>query len=311
MAKVREQVGVVLAALLLDMAIGDPPNRWHPVAWMGSLIGRLRPQMPVEGQLGPLLGGAVISWGGAGLVWSVGRILEQLPGLLRWLVEIMALKTTFSLRGLIRAANDVEQALHANNLAQARHWLGWHLVSRDTSQLDSSQIAAATIQSLAENLSDGVIAPLFFYRIGGLPAALAYRYLNTCDAMLGYRDAAREWLGKIPARTDDVLNLIPARLTALGILVSAGIKQIWSEGDWRLAGQVYWRDRGQTDSPNAGQPMSSMAGALGVELEKVGHYRLGAGGRRPITADIQAAVKVLVGATVVCLGILFLRGQRD
>lgn len=286
----------MMAALLLDLTLGDPPNRWHPVAWMGSVIGRLQRNIPTDGKIKPLLGGTLIAWGGAACAWGIGRSVQRLPSPMRWPLEVVLLKSTFSLRGLVRAAEDVEHALEVDDLEQARHWLGWHLVSRDTSQLNESQVSAATIESLAENLSDGVIAPLLYFRAGGLPLALAYRYINTCDAMLGYRDARREWLGKCAARTDDLLNLLPARLTALGILVSGGSQRSIS---------VYRRDRNKTTSPNAGHPMSAMAGALGVELEKVGQYRLGAGLREPGSTDIRRAIhKINLTATLIVSVIL-------
>lgn len=299
---------VVVLALVLDLVLGDPPNRWHPVAWMGTLIARLQAMMPTEGRLQPFLGGGVITLGGGALLWSIGKLLLILPEPLRLLGETAVLKTTFSLRGLVRAAQDVEAALQTGDLPKARHWLGWHLVSRDTSRLTESQIAAATIESLAENLSDGVVAPLFYYHLGGMPAALAYRYINTCDAMLGYRDVAREWLGKVPARLDDFLNLLPARLTAVGIMVSGQ----WSStrGQWTEMWRVYWQNRSQTDSPNAGHPMSAMAGALGVELEKIGQYQLGHGQRAPQTADIRRAIGLLYGAALISLSLLFLWRRR-
>jgi adenosylcobinamide-phosphate synthase len=195
------------------------------------------------------------------------------------------LKTTISLRGLNNAAHEVETALRGDDLREARRLLSWHLVSRDTSQLDASQVAAAAIESVAENTSDGIIAPLVWYGVGGVSAALTYRYLQTCDSILGYRDAEREWLGKIPARTDDLLNLIPARLTALCIVAL------------RPRGWHVWRrDAHLTASPNAGHPMSAMAGALDIELEKVGHYRLNARARSPETGDIRRARYLMFGA---------------
>lgn len=250
----------------------------------------------------PFVSGFVITVEGAGWMWVIGRMITKLPDPLRWIAEVAILKTTFSLSGLVNAAGDVEAALENDDLDEARKWVSWHLVSRDTSALDESQVVAATVESLAENLSDGVIAPLFFYRMGGLPAALAYRYVNTCDSMLGYRDAEREWLGKFPARFDDVLNFVPARLTALGIL-GVGWVEGWFVGslDGKPA-EIYWRDNRTTDSPNAGHPMSAMAGALDVELEKVGQYRLGAGLKKPVSADIRRAIHMLYKATGAMLG---------
>ncbi len=213
------------------------------------------------------------------------------------------METTLSLPGLDRAARDVQAALEAGDRPEARRWLSWHLVSRDTALLDENLTAAATIESIAENASDSVTAPLIYYAFGGLPAALAYRFANTADAMLGYHSPELEWLGKAAARLDDLLNLLPARLTALLFAAAAHI----AGGSGIDALETIRRDAGTTDSPNAGYPMSSMAGALGVELEKRGHYRLGAGSRRPVTADVRRARGLLLAAagllTVVLVGL--------
>jgi adenosylcobinamide-phosphate synthase len=182
--------------------------------------------------------------------------------------------------------------------------LSWHLVSRDTSTLDESRIAAATIESLAENTSDSAIAPLFWYAVAGLPGALVYRFLNTADAMLGYRDAEREWLGKAAARLDDVANLIPARLTALCMILSAPWLGGRMEGGWR----IWRRDAGTTASPNAGHPMSAAAGVLGVELEKVDHYRLGAGQPKPSARDIRRSQRLVIVSVAIALGIFITGG---
>jgi adenosylcobinamide-phosphate synthase len=203
--------------------------------------------------------------------------------------EVVVLKMTFSVRGLARAATDVRRALAGGDLPEARRRLAWNLVSRDTADLDEPRVAAAAVESVAENTSDGVIAPWFFYLIGGIPAALAYRFVNTADAMLGYRDAEREWLGKVPARLDDVLNWVPARLTAALVVLVAPLVGGSAAGGVR----VWRRDAGVTASPNAGQPMAASAGVLGLELEKVGCYRLGAGGRLPSERDIGRAVRLL------------------
>ncbi len=291
--RVRTVNGAVVmsCAVVLDLVVGDPPNRWHPVAWMGSLIGRLRRELPTKRQVDPFFSGAAIVFGGGGAVWLAGVGIERLPLPVRTVLTVAALKSTLSLSGLVKAGTAVKAALAQDDLVEARRLVSWHLVSRDTSTLDEYQIAAATIESLAENLSDGVLAPLFYFVVGGLPAALAYRYVNTCDAMLGYRDAEREWLGKVPARMDDMLNLVPARLTALGIWAAAG----FSAEAWR----IYQRDKGQTDSPNAGHPMSMAAGVLGVVLDKVGQYALGAGQRQPEQADIGEMIGLLYRTTAI------------
>jgi adenosylcobinamide-phosphate synthase len=295
---------VLLTALLLDVVFGEPPNPYHPVAWMGKAIGQLRQRVLVVGKLRPLLGGAGISLGGtaatAVLAFLIDRVLRWVP--LGWLLAGVLLKLTFSLRGLSDAACSVEAALRDGDIQQARHMAAWHLVSRDTSQLDEAQVAAAAVESVAENTSDGVIAPLLFYALGGLPAAYAYRWAQTCDSMLGYRDEMREWLGKVPARFDDLLNLIPSRLTALLFVVAAPLVG----DDSGRAYRIWRRDGGQTASPNAGQPMSAAAGALGVKLEKVGHYQLGEGLCQPQPDDIRRARYLMFAAVGLFSGLLFL-----
>ena len=294
----------LLLALLLDLGLGDPPNRYHPVAWMGAAIGMMRRAAPRRHHLLGLLYGAVLIVGGVTVVSILGIVMQALLQLLPlpwyWLAEACVLKTTFAFRGLTQAAQQVQAALDAGELERARQLVSWHLVSRDTATLTPSQVAAATVESVAENASDGIIAPLVFYALGGLPAALAYRFINTADAMLGYHDAEREWLGKIPARLDDLVNLVPARLTAGWLLLATWLLG----GPLRRALTVWWRDAGQTASPNAGRPMSVMAGALGVELKKVGYYCLGAGHALPAAQDIPAALRLLAWAVAMAVGLL-------
>ena len=299
-----------LLALLLDLLFGDPPNQLHPTAWMGSLIRWLLRFRPRGNWLAEFMFGFFILLTGFAITAGAGLAITFLAGRLPvWagiLLQAFALKLTLSLRGLDRAAKEVQSALETNNLSEARRLLSWHLVSRDTSQLDESQVSAAAIESVAENASDGIIAPLFFYAIGGLPAAFAYRFVNTADSMLGYRDAEHEWLGKVPARLDDMLNFIPARLTGLFIMASApfcgaSLAQAWS---------IMWRDSRVTASPNAGVPMSAMAGALSVELEKAGHYILGKNLHSPSVIDVLCArrllyVAVILGTLIFMLGSLY------
>ncbi|MBX3015069.1 MAG: cobalamin biosynthesis protein CobD [Caldilineaceae bacterium] len=300
------QAIVILLALLIDFTWGDPPNRFHPVAWMGNGIAWARRQAPQTGHRAQFVYGVGLAGGGALLLAAVGWVLQALLARLPWwgrlLAEALLLKSTLALHGLSRAAMAVYQPLQRDDLSAARHQLSWHLVSRDTSRLTTAQVAAATIESVAENASDGVIAPLFFYAVGGLPAALAYRFVNTADAMLGYRDPAREWLGKASARLDDGLNLLPARLTALLILLAT-----WVQGQATKPAWAIWRrDAHQTASPNAGHPMSAMAGALGVSLEKVGQYNLGAGQRLPGAADILHSIWLMQVAVLLATPLLLL-----
>lgn len=294
-----------LLALLIDAFFGDPPNQLHPTAWMGNLIHGLLRFRPRGNAGAELLYGLFILIVGLTLTvctgWALTLLAAQLPLWVGILLHAALLKLTISLRGLHRAAGQVQSALQADDLLEARRLLSWHLVSRETRQLNAPQVAAAAIESVAENASDGIIAPLFFYAIGGLPLAFAYRFANTADSLLGYHDTEREWLGKIPARFDDLLNLIPARLTALFILLAA-----FACGDDAWQGwRILRRDARQTASPNAGIPMSAMAGALGVELEKIGHYVLGKGLRPATPNDLQRARRILTW-TVVLAALVFM-----
>jgi adenosylcobinamide-phosphate synthase len=288
-----------LLSILFDLLLGDPPNRFHPTAWMGNLIAfllscRWRPR---GNRFAELAYGVFILLVGITLSASAGIAITQLINFLipnrqspiTYLLIALFLKLTLSLRGLDRAAHEVQSALEAGSLPEARRLLSWHLVSRDTSQLDESKVSAAAIESVAENSSDGIVAPLFFFALGGLPAAFAYRFINTADSMLGYHDEEREWLGKVPARLDDLLNFIPARLAGLFIVLSAPFYGASLSQAWKFM----WRDSGQTASPNAGIPMSAMAGVLGVELEKISHYALGKGLRLPGPADLARARRML------------------
>ncbi|MCX6022723.1 MAG: adenosylcobinamide-phosphate synthase CbiB [Chloroflexi bacterium] len=304
------RTAVILTATALDLALGDPPNALHPVAWVGRILGLLRGRAPQDRPATEMAYGAgmVLAAGALYVVPSVllVRAVERRSRLAGLLIEAALLKSAFALRGLLAAGERVEEALAASDLPAARTSLG-ALVSRDTRELSAELVAAAAVESLAENLTDSVIAPLMAYRIGGLPAALAYRTLNTADAMIGYR-GRYEYLGKPAARLDDVANLMPARVAALLIAAAAPLVG----GSARRAIAVAWRDGGKTASPNAGLTMAAAAGALGVALEKVGHYRLG-DAERPADAGTIAQTRRLIGAAA-GLGIALLaltgRGKK-
>lgn len=298
-------------ALGLDLLVGEPPNAIHPVAWVGRYLtlGERWACRRSHGQ--ELLWGALwVSGGLLTLLFFVPLLLsslEQWSPLLALLVSVYLLKSTFAIRGLVEAARLVQGALEREEMQEARETASRHLVSRETKGLNSSQVAAATVESVAENFTDGVVAPLAFFLLLGLPGALCYRFINTADAMWGYRDLSYEYLGKTAARLDDLVNWLPARLAASILVVAAWV----TGGEGREAWRVMWRDRQKTQSPNAGWTMAAMAGALGVTLEKVGAYCLGEG-RPPTPGDIARALRHF-GVSVVlwtglCFGVLGVRG---
>jgi adenosylcobinamide-phosphate synthase len=287
---------VVLLAVVLDWALGDPPNRVHPVAWMGRALAAGRHALSHGGPIALLLSGAGLTLGVMAIAAGAGVAVAALAGLLGpggIALEAVALKSTLSLRDLARAARSVAAALARSDLDEARARLGFHLVSRPTATLDAGQVASGAIESVAENLTDALVAPVVFFLLFGLPGALAYRAVNTADTMLGYREGALEYFGKVAARLDDLANLVPARLAALAIVAAAGVRAptAWS---------TMARDHARTASPNAGWTMSAMAGALGVTLEKPSTYRLGQG-HAPDAADVERSIRLMTRAAGLAL----------
>ena len=288
-------VRILLAALAVDLVLGEPPSRLHPVVWMGRMQEALRRRAP-RGPLPQLLWGAFMAAVGpcvfGGLAWLA---LRHTHGVLHWLLAVFLLKSAFAVRALAAGGWSVSRPLAAGNIDAARAALRG-LVSRDTKALTAPLAAAAAVESVAENASDSIVAPLLFFALGGVPAAVAYRAVNTLDAMIGYRGHL-EWLGKASARLDDLANLVPARLTAATLVLAAPV----GPGSSSRALAVWARDRALTESPNAGHPMAAMAGALGVELEKLDAYRLGAGLPLPASRDIRRAVRIMSGVAVLAV----------
>jgi adenosylcobinamide-phosphate synthase len=206
------------------------------------------------------------------------------------------LKPVFAYRNLRRAVLSVAEALAQGELAEARRLLSWHLVSRNTGDLNAAEVAGAAIESLAENLTDSLTAPLLTYASGGLPAAWAYRFINTADAMWGYRTPEFEQLGKFPARLDDWLNWLPARLTGWLLVAAAWLTGQNTSG----AARTMLAQHGRTLSPNSGWTMSAMAGALGVTLDKRDVYQLAGGTGWLDVMTIHRAVHV----ADVCVGLI-------
>jgi adenosylcobinamide-phosphate synthase len=303
-ARIRR--GVPFAAVALDLLVGEPPPPLHPTVAMGRLIGAARRRQRTTSSLGACLAGIATIGLGALTTAFVARAISSLAdshvpaGVPSVALDGVLLKPSLSLRALLDAGAQVERALHSGTLSEARRLLAWHLVSRDVSSLTEAEVAGAAIESLAENLSDGLVAPLLAYALGGLPAAYVYRFVNTADAMLGYRTPELEWFGKAAARTDDLLNLLPARMTAALIAAAAPV----GSGSPRDAIAVAWRDHARTPSPNAGWPMSSVAGALGVRLTKRDAYDLNKTGRAPNAGDIGRTRRIVVAgaAGAVALG---------
>ncbi|WP_457351716.1 adenosylcobinamide-phosphate synthase CbiB [Roseateles sp. P5_D6] len=271
----------MMVALLVDR-LGEPPSWAHPVVGMGRYLGlfkltKLPPAVGfIAGALAWLVGAAIVAFIALWLEGWVLLLLQPWHSPLRLVGAALAvgllLKPLLAWRMLAEEALAVEAALN-ESLEAGRARLS-RLVSRDTSALTETEVREAAIETLAENLNDSVIAPLFWFAIAGLPGAAIYRFANTADAMWGYRDA-REWCGKWAARADDLLSWLPARLTALVLMPPSFA---------RLP-----REARRTPSPNSGWPMAAMALRLGRRLSKPGVYALNAEGSPVQAGDVHAA----------------------
>ena len=286
---------ILCGALLLDALMGEAPNSFHPVAWLGKLISR---ELKFEPAAGPrrqfLYGTAMVILTCAAVTVPLWFGLTYLLGLnpvVYMIISAYLLKNTFALRGLWQAVEEVKMCLRCGDPEGAR-LKARALVSRDTSDLTGEQLMSAAVESCAENLCDSFIAPLFYFAILGLPGAIVYRTVNTFDAMIGYR-GRWEYTGKFAARLDDALNFIPSRLSALLIVAASGLCRADAAGSWR----TLLAQHGRTQSPNAGWTMCAMAGSLGIELEKSGVYTLtGGSARLCIDAVAQSQVVMLTSA---------------
>ncbi|MGN6828064.1 adenosylcobinamide-phosphate synthase CbiB [Paucibacter sp. M5-1] len=285
-------------ALLVDRLLGEPPAWAHPVVGIGRYLNAFGARLSALPPAPAFVGGALVWLLGALLVAALALGLEiaLMQALQPWtswpallggaLVLGLLLKPLLAWAMLVDEVLAVERALGESLLA-GRAQLA-RLVSRDTAALDAVEVREAAIETLAENLNDSVVAPLFWFVIAGLPGAAVYRFANTADAMWGYRDH-REWSGKWAARADDVLSWIPARLTALALM---GLRPALL---LRLAGEAR-----RTPSPNSGWPMAAMALRLNLRLAKPGVYSLNDAGAAPQGADLQRAAGLARRAMLAC-----------
>ena len=298
----------VAAALLTDAVYGEPPEIVHPVVLMGRSISAFEKRaLVINDPNRARLAGAFLAVVLPVLVFAVaGTVLRLIPPKLRPTFEAGLLSTTLSMRGLARAALLVGGALEEGDLEAARMRVG-EFVGRDTARLHQAEIARAAVESVAENASDGVVAPMLYGLILGAPGALAYKAVNTLDSMVGHPHPPYEHLGWASARLDDLANLLPARLTALlaaavsGSMGGAGLSKTLATA--RRYGPL-------TRSPNAGWAEAAFAGALGLKLGGANSYggvqregpTLGTG-RPPGSADIRRAVGLMRRACLLFAGL--------
>ena len=309
-----DDLAVLALAVLLDLTLGERPTRFHPTVWMGRMVGFLESRAPKE-SLAAITAGFLITlslaffWGAAAFLVAWG--LKEIHTIVYIVVGAALLKTTFSVRLLHKEASLVREHLDRGDMDQVRARMP-SLVSRDPSGLTAEQATAATVESVSENINDSFLAPWLFFALFGLPGAFIYRMINTLDSMIGYR-GVYEYLGKTSARLDDLVNLIPARLAGLLLVVSSGFLP---DQQMARAWRTMWLHHSRTKSPNAGWTMSGMAGALGVQLQKadpeVG-YQLGEPERpiepKDIARSVQSMYLVGLFGIAIALAVIYARGN--
>ncbi|GAB6100487.1 adenosylcobinamide-phosphate synthase CbiB [Halanaerocella petrolearia] len=302
---------LLLLAIVVDLIIGDP--RWYPhpvvvigkgIEWLEGILRKLF-NKELEKIAGILLSVVIII-----STYLITHKLIDLAYYINYYLglvsQVWILATTMAIKGLAQAGNSIYQPLIEGNLESARRRLDW-IVGRDTDKLTREEVTRGIIETVAENTSDGIIAPLFYGIIGGAPLAMTYKAVNTLDSMLGYKNKEYQYFGWAAARIDDLANWIPARITGLLFVITS----LFTGANWKGAIKIMMRDASKHPSPNAGFPEAAVAGALGIRLGGVNYYQ----GRESFRAylgdakvefhpqQIRETIRLMywdVGAFIVC-----------
>ncbi|MGN0205330.1 MAG: adenosylcobinamide-phosphate synthase CbiB [Coprococcus sp.] len=304
---------VVLAGFLLDCLLGDPHNPWHPVCLIGRLITglekKLRSIFP-QNKKGELSGGLILVLLVLAISTVVPLSLLVLAGMihpgLSMVLEAFMCYQLLAARSLRDESMKVYEGLNRGDREEARRAVSM-IVGRETAKLDEAGIARAAVETVAENSSDGVIAPMIYMAIGGAPLGFFYKAVNTMDSMVGYKNDRYLYFGRAAAKLDDLMNYIPSRLSGLLIVAAAAITGMNAKGAMR----IFLRDRRKHASPNSAQTEAACAGALGLRLAgdawyfgELYHKPYIGDNTRPVEArDIIRANRLMYGASVLCLGL--------
>jgi adenosylcobinamide-phosphate synthase len=305
---ILESIIIIGFAIILDLIFGDPKNRYHPTAWIGNFIGSITTCMKNGSQNLEKFGGIFIVLIPVsiscivlfGLDFSIDFINAEFWSVVISIIfGIILFKMTIAIRGMELHALAVLDSIQKNDLTQARKNLSM-IVKRNTKNLDKNHILSGTLESLSENIVDGITGPMFYFALFGLPGAFAYRIVNTVDSMVGYKTYMFKNLGWFGANCDNILNYIPSRLTGLTMVLGAMLLG----HDWKNCYAIFKRDGKKTDSPNAGYPMAALAGALGTTFEKIEHYSLGSGNQEITSKKVTDAIALMKVTSLLFFGIV-------
>ena len=305
---ILESITVIGFAILIDLIFGDPKNRYHPTAWIGTFIAKFttitKNQNPILEKIGGTI--MIISISSvvilllSGLNFGISLIsIDYISLILSIVVGALLLKTTIAIRGMEKHAMSVLDSLESNDLDLARNYLSM-IVKRNTTKLDKNHVFSGVLESISENTVDGITGPMFYYAFFGLFGAFIYRVINTADSMVGYKNELFKNLGWFTATSDTIFNYIPSRLTGLMMVLSAAILQ----NNWKNSYKVMIRDGKKTESPNAGYPMAALAGALETKFEKIDHYKLGDGEIILTKHHVVSAIKIMKLTSILFFGII-------
>lgn len=309
-----ETVVVLIAGFVLDCLLGDPASGFHPIVLIGKTISwleqKLRTFFPIDAK-GERIAGlilAIITPGFLGMAsWGLLIFLGKISIYLKIAVEIILCWLILSARTLAKEADAVFGRVMEGDLEGARARVG-RIVGRDTGSLSLKEVIKACVETVAESTSDGVIAPMIFIAVGGIPGGIVYKTINTLDSMVGYKNEKYLYFGTASARLDDLANFIPARITAWLMICAAAILKL----DWKNALRIWVRDRWKHLSPNSGNPEAACAGALRIQLggdafyfgKKYEKATLGDAIREPEAGDIKRAISLMYVASILCLLII-------
>ena len=303
-----ESILIIGFAIILDLVVADPRNKYHPTAWIGGFISNLVPLFKSKDSNSEKFGGILIVLISSGVVAALLIIFhlkivligdEFLISIVTVVVGAILLKTTIAIRGMEKHALAVVDALENDDIDQARDNLAM-IVKRKTKNLDKNHILSGVLESISENTVDGVTGPMFYFALFGLPGAFVYRVINTIDSMIGYKTEMFRNLGWFGANCDNILNYLPSRITGLVMVLSSMLLG----SNWKHAYQILKRDSRKTSSPNAGYPMAALAGALDTKFQKVDNYTIGEGSFYLSIEHVRSAITLMKVTTILFFGIV-------
>ena len=303
-----ESILIIGFAIILDLVVADPRNKYHPTAWIGGFISNLVPLFKSKDSNSEKFGGILIVLISSGVVAALLIIFhlkivligdEFLISIVTVVVGAILLKTTIAIRGMEKHALAVVDALENDDIDQARDNLAM-IVKRKTKNLDKNHILSGVLESISENTVDGVTGPMFYFALFGLPGAFVYRVINTIDSMIGYKTEMFRNLGWFGANCDNILNFLPSRITGLVMVLSSMLLG----SNWKHAYQILKRDSRKTSSPNAGYQMAALAGALDTKFQKVDNYTIGEGSFYLSIEHVRSAITLMKVTTILFFGIV-------